>query len=106
MDDFEIRERGFSDASEEIKTFTVEVYRLDNRTKSGRRLINKYDHHATTFESAEKIFYSKFPIEKGFACLIFETYVTRKNLLTGDEYQERYDTPHYCSPSSESYWSM
>ena len=26
--------------------------------------------------------------------------------LGGKEYQERYDTPRFCSPSSESYWSM
>jgi hypothetical protein len=32
--------------------------------------------------------------------------VTRVNLMTGLEYQERADTPSYCSPASESYWSM
>jgi len=26
--------------------------------------------------------------------------------LLGNEYQERYDTPSFCSPSSESFWSM
>ena len=34
------------------------------------------------------------------------TYVTRTNMMTGKEYQERYDTPRFCSPSSEAYWSM
>ena len=34
------------------------------------------------------------------------TYVTRKNMMTGKEYQERFDTPYFCSPSRESYWSM
>ena len=37
---------------------------------------------------------------------IHETYVTRVNMMGGAEYQERYDTPRYCSPSSEAYWSM
>lgn len=32
--------------------------------------------------------------------------VTRINLMSGKEYQERRDTPGYCSPSRESYWSM
>jgi len=32
--------------------------------------------------------------------------VTRKNLMTGKEYQERYDTPAYMSPARESFWSM
>jgi hypothetical protein len=31
--------------------------------------------------------------------------VTRKNYMTGVEFQERVDTPYYCSPSSETYWS-
>jgi len=26
--------------------------------------------------------------------------------MTGAEFQERYDTPYYCSPSSETYYSM
>lgn len=31
--------------------------------------------------------------------------VTRVNLMAGKEFQERADTPYYCSPSSETYWS-
>ena len=42
----------------------------------------------------------------GFVVYVYETYVTRKSLMNGVEFQERYDTPYYCSPSSESYWSM
>lgn len=32
--------------------------------------------------------------------------VTRRNLLSGKEYQEPSNTPNYMSPSSETYWSM
>ncbi len=32
--------------------------------------------------------------------------VTRKNLMSGAEFQEDVNTPYYCSPSSETYWSM
>jgi len=32
--------------------------------------------------------------------------VTRKNLMTGQEFEEDVNTPHFCSPSSESFWSM
>lgn len=35
-----------------------------------------------------------------------ETFVTKKNFISGEEYQESIDTPYYCSPSSETYWSM
>ena len=42
----------------------------------------------------------------GFIVEVFETFVTKTNLMGGKKFQERYDTPYYCSPSSESYWSM
>ena len=41
-----------------------------------------------------------------FVVEVFETFVTRQNLIGGKEFQERYDTPYFCSPASESYWSM
>lgn len=37
---------------------------------------------------------------------LIEKRVTKTNLMSGEEFQERVNTPHYCSPSSESYWSM
>lgn len=35
-----------------------------------------------------------------------EKTVTRRNLMTGAEYQESVNTPLSCSPASETYWSM
>ena len=35
-----------------------------------------------------------------------EKQVTRKNLMSGKEYQEPLNTECYMSPSCESYWSM
>ena len=35
-----------------------------------------------------------------------EKTVTRVNLMSGKEYQERVNTPIYMSPASETYWSM
>jgi hypothetical protein len=34
------------------------------------------------------------------------TFVERTNLMTGKKFKESVDTPYYCSPSSETYWSM
>lgn len=31
--------------------------------------------------------------------------VERTNLMSGEKFMEPEDTPYYCSPSSESYWS-
>jgi len=35
-----------------------------------------------------------------------EKQITRCNLISGKEYQEPINTPSYCSPAFESYWSM
>ena len=32
--------------------------------------------------------------------------VERTNLVSGKTFMEDEDTPYYCSPSSETYWSM
>lgn len=32
--------------------------------------------------------------------------VEKTNLLTGEKFMESITTPHSCSPSSETYWSM
>jgi hypothetical protein len=32
--------------------------------------------------------------------------IERTNLMTGKKFQEDVNTPYYCSPSSETYWSM
>lgn len=32
--------------------------------------------------------------------------VERTNLMSGKKYQEDVNTPNFCSPSSESFWSM
>ncbi len=35
-----------------------------------------------------------------------EKQVVKRNLITGEEFTEPTNRPYYCSPSSESYWSM
>ena len=81
--------------------YTVEVYKLDRRCKDGKKLVSKMDYTCEDIRVIE----NDWPIRRGYIRLIHETYVTRRNLMTGLPYQERYDTPHGCSPSSETYWS-
>lgn len=38
--------------------------------------------------------------------LCIEKMVKRVNLMSGKEYYESVNTPNYCSPASEAYWSM
>ena len=84
--------------------YTLEIYKTDRRTKEGVRLVEKIDFDPVTKDYIESVAESNR--ERGLIVNVFETYVTKKNLIGGKEFQERYDTPYYCSPSSESYWSM
>jgi hypothetical protein len=89
--------------------YTLEIYKTDKRTKSGERFVGKYDYDRKDRASMEREVAALFPTYKtsdGYRFNIVETMVTRTNALSGKTFQERYDTPYYCSPSSESYWSM
>jgi hypothetical protein len=87
-----------------LTEYTIEVYKCDRRVKGSYRLIEKKDFAPVT-EAYINTVAEKF-MNDGFIVKIFETYVTKTNLMGGKEFTERYDTPIYCSPSSESYWSM
>ncbi len=84
--------------------YTLEIYKSDKRTKEGRRLVAKEDFAPTTEAYINAVADGKRKL--GFIVEVYETFVTKKNLMGGKEFKERYDTPYYCSPSSESYWSM
>ena len=84
--------------------YTVEIYRKDARTKTGERLVLKKDYDTNNRSTLEKTV--KDSLQKNERYEIHETWVTRTSLMGGKEFQERYDTPRSCSPSSETYWSM
>ena len=86
--------------------YTVEIYKKDARTKVGERLYSKTDYDTDNLSMLEHTVKHTYRASAGFRYEIHETYVTRVNMMGGKEYQERYDTPRYCSPSSEAYWSM
>ena len=87
------------------KSYTVEVYKRDRRTLRGQRLVVKQDYATDNLSMLEHSVKHTWRSSQGFRYEIFETYVTRRNAMTGEEFQERYDTPYFASPSSESYWS-
>jgi len=86
--------------------YTVEIYKKDARTKSGERLVSKTDYEVTEASMLEHTVKHTYRASQGYRYEIHETFVTKTNLMGGKEFTERYDTPHFCSPSSESYWSM
>jgi len=87
-----------------LTAYTVEIYKADLRVKAGRRLVEKRDFDPVTQDYINSVV-GGFKA-RGFIAEVHETFVTKKNLMGGKEFTERYDTPHYCSPASESYWSM
>jgi hypothetical protein len=89
--------------------YTLEIYKADRRVKSGERFVGKYDYDRPDKDAMVREIRALYPTYKsldGYRFEIHETYVTRKNLMGGAEYQERYDTPRHCSPASEAYWTM
>ena len=86
--------------------YTVEIYKRDARTKKGERMVSKRDYDTDNLSMLEHTVKHSIRPSKGERYEIHETWVTRKNMMSGQEFRERYDTPYYCSPSSESYWSM
>ena len=91
--------------------YTVEVRKQDKRVKGGLRFKGKFDVEATSPSDAERqvqliVWGEDGVFKSGYVYTVHETYVTRRNAMNGQEFQERYDRPHYCSPSSETYWSM
>ena len=96
-----------------LTAYTVEVYKADRRikkderygrNKAGLRFVEVVDFECVTKDFVEVV--KEQFASAGYVARVFETYVTRKNVLSGKEFKERYDTPYYCSPSSETYWSM
>ncbi len=86
--------------------YTVEIYKKDARTKKGERLYMKTDYDTDNLSMLEHTVKHTWRTSQGYRYEIHETYVTKRNMMGGAEFKERYDTPYYCSPSSESYWSM
>ena len=93
--------------------YTIELYKTDRRIKKderygknrvGLRFVEVIDFGPVTKDFITTVLEEKN--QQGFVVKLFETYVTRKNMMNGVEFQERYDRPYYCSPSSETYWSM
>ena len=84
--------------------YTVEIYKEDKRYHKGERLFFKIDYKDTDKQDLVKLCQKNYPGNK-YRFEIFETWVVKKNFMSGVEFKERYDTPYYCSPSSETYWS-
>jgi hypothetical protein len=84
--------------------YTAEIYREDKRCHKGERMVLKIDYENVTREGIEQYLRANYKSPK-YRYEVHETFVTKVNLISGQPFTERYDTPYYCSPSSETYWS-
>jgi len=90
-------------------TYTVMIFKKDARIskrRGGRRFVKTIDLKVKNPVLLKHEMEKKYPESKKFIVEVNKTYVKRKHLIRDIEYWERFDTPSYCSPSSESYWSM
>ena len=83
-------------------TYTVEIYRKDRRTKAGEKLTYKED---LIMDRAQVERIANNSCKDNERYEIHQTYVERSSAMDPTKtFTERYDTPYYCSPSSETYW--
>ena len=88
--------------------YTLNIYRYDRRCKTGERFLKSYEFDRKDDAAMQRevnalrgcgYFDDMFRIE--FA----PKYITVKSLMSGQDVQIAADTPYYCRPDSESYWS-
>lgn len=89
--------------------YTVKIYRYDRRCKTGERFVGSYDYDRKDNAAMDRevvalrgcgYFDDMFRIEYS------PKYIKVKSLMSGQEVEIAADTPYYCRPDSESYWSM
>jgi hypothetical protein len=86
--------------------YTVIVFKADKRKKTGEREVLYKDYDTDNLSMLEHTVKHTWRASAGFRYEIHVTMVERTNMMGGGKFTERFDTPNYCSPSSESYWSM
>ena len=93
----------------ERKDYTIKIFKFDKRCKDGELFKARYEYCDKTEDNmlAEimDLTAKLYPASK-FRFELHETWIVRKNFMTGKEYKEHFETAHCCSPSNETFWSM
>lgn len=90
--------------------YTLYIYKLDRRTKTGERLFSTTVWTGRTADGMERevkelLMSGLYPVSQ-FRFEYVPTYKYVKNLMSGKEVKIEHDTPRCCDPSSELYWTM
>lgn len=75
-------------------SWLAKAYETERGAKTACTKLNKVEAGAWKVMSANE--FNAIPVKM----------VERINMMTGKPYMEAEDTPNFCSPASESYWSM
>jgi len=79
-----------------------QAYKTQAAAKACRtRVVAKRD-----FKQEDLVIVSQDNVQKFRHAHNLPTKVERTNIMTGKKFMEDVDTPYFCSPSSETYWSM
>ena len=70
------------------------------------RMQNKWVQREGVAAQGQGPLYTAAIAEADYYTKNIEKFVTRKNMMSGQEYTESVNTPNYMSPASEAYWSM
>lgn len=95
----------------ERKSYTITLYKLDKRYKTGRSKVWYADFHDLTDTDLKAKLDETIEIASEFVdlskcCIEHTEFRTVKNLMSGTDVKIAADTPLCCDPSSETYWSM
>lgn len=91
------------------KNWTLYIYKVDRRKKTGERLFSTTVWEHRDEESMQRevneLHLHHYPRSQ-FRMEYCPTMKTVVNLMTGKEVEIPHDTPRACDPSSELYWTM
>jgi len=89
--------------------YTMYIYKLDRRTKTGERLFSTTvwtnRDEAGMQREVNELYGPLYPRSQ-FRIEYHPKMITVKNLMSGQDVQIDRDTPWCCNPASETYWSM
>jgi hypothetical protein len=91
------------------QNWTVYIWKLDRRTKTGERLFSTtvwQDRDEANMQREVNELYGPLYPRRQFRIEFLPTTNLVRNLMTGELVEIAYDTPRSCDPSSELYWTM
>jgi hypothetical protein len=90
--------------------YTFQYHKKDLRSKDGERTVYEMDFDIEPEFLDQIVDYTNGILKsqkrfKNVRLEVIETFVTSRNYMTGETFQERYDTSYFSSPRSETFWS-